>query len=257
MAGAAGGSRITVLELLIVAGGLAVAGFSKGFGGFGLPLIATPILAGVFGPRAAVVIVSIPILVSNTLLLVTGWRVVPAVIRDIVPMLVLGAIGTLIGVQLLAQLDQRAFALLISLLVIVFLARGDRMLGDDPDARRVKVAGPAVGFLGGLLQGSTSIASPLIGSYFHARKLSTKEFVVVLAALFQLNSIVQIGGFLAFDLLTPDLLALGIVGLVPNLIGLIAGIELRGRISPVTFRRIIVALLVASVANLLWRAFTP
>lgn len=250
------GTRISPLDLLIVTGGLAVAGFSKGLGGFGLPLIATPILAGVFGPRSAVVIVSIPILVSNTLLLVTGWRVVPGVIREIVPMLVLGAIGTFLGVQLLAQLDQRLFAALISILVVVFLLRGDRLLGDDPGARRVKVAGPVVGFVGGVLQGSTSIASPLVGSYFHARRLSAKEFVVVLAALFQLNSIVQIGGFLAFDLLTPDLLALGVAGLVPNLIGLIAGIEARGRISPRAFRRVIVVLLVISVANLLARAIT-
>ena len=30
-------------------------------------------------------------------------------------------------------------------------------------------------------------------------------------------------------------------------------IRVRGRVSPVTFRRIIVVLLVASIANLLWR----
>jgi len=219
----------------------------------GLPLIATPILAGVFGPRPAVVIVSIPILASNTLLLITGWRRVAAVVRETIPMLVLGAIGTVVGVQLLAQLDQRLFAALISGLVILFLIRGDRLLGDDPDARRVRIAGPIVGFVGGVLQGSTSIASPLVGSYFHARKLSAAEFVVVLAALFQLNSIVQIASFAVTGLLTPPLLALGIAGLVPNLLGLIAGIELRGRVSAVTFRRIIVVLLVLSVANLLWR----
>ncbi len=229
---------------------------SKGLAGMGLPLVATPILAGVFGPRAAVVIVSIPILVSNTLLLVTGWRVALRVLGDIVPMLVLGAIGTFFGVQLLAYLDQRVFAALISLLVVLFLARGDRLLGDDPDARRVKVAGPVVGLVGGLLQGSTSIASPLVGSYFHARKLPPREFVVVLAALFQLNSIVQIAGFVAFGLLTPDLLALGIAGLVPNLLGLTAGIELRGRISADAFRRVIVVLLVASIVNLLVRTVT-
>jgi hypothetical protein len=222
----------------------------------GLPLIATPILAGVFGPRAAVVIVSIPILVSNTLLLVTGWRVVPRVIRDILPILGLGAIGTFLGVQLLAYLDQRLFSGLIALLVVLFLARGERVLGTDPDARRVRIAGPAVGFVGGILQGSTSIASPLVGSYFHARRLAPRDFVVVLAALFQLNSIVQIGGFLAFGLLSPDLLALGVAGLVPNLLGLIAGIEARGRIGAEAFRRVIVVLLVASVANLLYRAVT-
>jgi hypothetical protein len=197
--------------------------------------------------------VSIPILMSNTLLLVTGWRVVPRIFRDIIPMLVLGVAGTLLGVQLLAQLDQKLFAGLIAGLVVLFLARGDRLLGDDPEARRVRLAGPAIGFLGGVLQGSTSIASPLIGSYFHARRLPPREFVVVLAALFQLNSIVQIGGFIALDLLSSDLLALGIAGLVPTLIGLIAGIEMRGRIGAEAFRRVIVVLLIASVVNLLWR----
>ncbi len=221
----------------------------------GLPLIATPVLAGVFGPRPAVVIVSIPILMSNTLLLITGWRRVPAVLREAGPMLVLGAIGTIVGVQLLAYLDQRVFAIVISALVALFLLRGDRLLGDDPGARRVRVAGPVVGFVGGLLQGSTSIASPLVGSYFHARKVPAAEFVVVLAALFQLNSIVQIAAFAVTGLLTPPLLALGIVGLVPNLLGLIAGIELRGRVSPVAFRRIVVVLLILSIANLLWRTF--
>lgn len=233
--------------------GLAVAGLAKGLGGMGLPLIATPVLAGVFGARAAVVIVSIPILVSNSLLLITGWRRVVGIVREIVPMLILGMIGTVFGVQLLAKLDQRVFAALISILVIVFLLRGDRLLGDDPDARRIRFAAPVVGFVGGVLQGSTSIASPLVGSYFHARKAGPAEFVIALAALFELNAIVQIGGFLQLHLLTPELLALGIAGLVPNLLGLIAGIELRGRISPRTFRRVIVALLVVSVANLLAR----
>ncbi len=227
---------------------------AKGLVGMGLPLIATPVLAGVFGPRQAVVIISIPILVSNTLLLVTGWRRVPRVLNGIALMLVLGALGTLVGVQLLASLDQRVFAALISLLVVLFLMRGDRLLGDDPDARRVRVAGPIVGLIGGVLQGSTSIASPLVGSYFHARKIAPADFVVVLAALFQLNSIVQIGSFVGLGLLTPDLLALGIAGLVPNLLGLIAGIELRGRISPAAFRRVIVVFLTLSVVNLLWRS---
>lgn len=222
----------------------------------GLPLIATPVLAGVFGPRPAVVIISIPILVSNTLLLVTGWRRIPSVLRETWPMLILGSIGTVVGVQLLAQLDQRVFAVLISLLVAVFLLRGDRVLGGDPEARRVRVAGPFVGLVGGVLQGSTSIASPLVGSYFHARKVRPADFVVTLAALFQLNSIVQTGGFLAYGLLTPELLALGIAGLVPNLVGLIAGIELRGRISPRAFQRVIVVFLVLSVVNLLARTLT-
>lgn len=231
-----------------------MAGFAKGFAGMGLPLIATPVLAGVFGARPAVVVISIPILVANSLLLVTGWRIVPTILGRISVILVAGAIGSLVGVALLARLDQRVFAVVIAALVVFFLMRGERILG-DPGSRRVRVAGPAVGLVGGLLQGSTSIASPLVGSYFHALHVPAKEFVVILAALFELNSMVQIGGFLAFDLITPDLLALGIVSLVPSQLGLLAGIELRGRISAEAFRRAITVLLIASVVNLLWRAF--
>ncbi|MDE3101309.1 MAG: sulfite exporter TauE/SafE family protein [Chloroflexota bacterium] len=217
----------------------------------GLPLIATPVIAGVFGPRAAVVIVSIPIFVTNSLLIVAGWRSIPHVVRELVPMLVLGAIGTLVGVQLLAKMNEDIFAIVISAIVVAFLLRGDRLLGDDPGSRRITVAGPLVGLVGGVLQGSTSIASPLVGSYFHARKVAPAVFVVSLASLFELNSIIQIGSFVGLRLFTPDLFALGVVGLVPNLVGLLAGIELRGRISAVAFRRIIVVLLIVSVVNLM------
>ena len=246
---------MTAFDLAIVIGGLVIAGSAKGLAGMGLPLVATPVLAGVFGPRDAVVIIAFPILVANTLLLVTGWRRIPAVIGEIVPILVAGAIGTIAGVSLLAQLDQRVFAIVISLLVALFLLRGERLLGTDPSARRVRVAGPVIGLIGGGLQGSTSIASPIVGGYFHTRKMAAADFVVVLAALFQLNSLVQIGGFLVYDLLTPDLLALGIAGVIPTLLGLIAGIELRGRISAERFRQLIVVMLVLSVGNLLWRTF--
>lgn len=246
---------MSALDLAIVIGGLVIAGSAKGLAGMGLPLVATPVLAGVFGPRDAVVIIAFPILVANTLLLVTGWRRIPAVIGQIVPILVAGAIGTIAGVSLLAQLDQRVFAILISVMVAVFLLRGERLLGTDPEARRVRYAGPVIGLIGGALQGSTSIASPIVGGYFHTRRLAAADFVVILAALFQLNSLVQIGGFLAYDLLTPDLLALGIVGVIPTLLGLILGIELRGRISAERFRQLIVVLLVLSVGNLLWRTF--
>lgn len=246
---------MSALDLAIVIGGLVIAGSAKGLAGMGLPLVATPVLAGVFGPRDAVVIIAFPILVANTMLLITGWRRIPAVIGEILPILVAGAIGTIAGVSLLAQLDQRIFAIVISLLVALFLLRGERLLGTDPEARRVRYAGPVIGLIGGGLQGSTSIASPIVGGYFHTRKLPAADFVVILAALFQLNSLVQIGGFLVYDLLTPELLALGIAGIAPTLLGLIAGIELRGRISAERFRQLIVVMLILSVANLLWRTF--
>jgi uncharacterized membrane protein YfcA len=242
------------VELAVLIAGLAVAGLAKGISGMGLPLIATPILAGVFGPRMAVTIVTIPIFAANSLLLVQGFRK-RGLLRGIVPFIVASVIGTAIGTLLLAQLDQKTFAILIAAMVTVFLARGDRLLGDDPAALRARILGPLVCFVGGVLQGTTSIASPLVGSYFHAQRLPPADFVFVLAAIFELNSIVQLIGYSLQGLYTAEVVAIGLVGLVPTLLALAVGIYARGRLDPTLFRRLIIVLLVVSVANLLWRTF--
>lgn len=242
------------IELIVLIAGLAVAGLAKGLSGMGLPLIATPILAGVFGPRVAVTVVTIPIFAANSLLLVQGFRD-RHLLRGMAPLVGASVVGTAIGTLLLAQLDQRTFAILIATMVIVFLARGDRLLGDDPAALRARILGPLICFVGGVLQGTTSIASPLVGSYFHAQRLSPRDFVFVLAAIFELNSIVQLVGYSLQGLYTAEVVALGLLGLVPTLLALAVGIYLRGRLDPAVFRRLIIALLVLSVANLLWRTF--
>ena len=245
---------MTTLDLAILVVGLALAGLAKGATGMGLPLVATPILASVFGPRMAVVIVTIPIFISNTLLLLQGWRRAE-VLRGLAPIVVASIIGTTIGVQLLASLDQRTFAILITVMVAIFLLRGDRLIGDDPRARRARLLGPLVGLVGGVLQGTTSIASPLVGSYFHTLRLPPRDFVVVLAAVFEINAIVQVIGYWLLGLFTPEVLALGLIGLVPTLLALMAGIYLRGRMDAARFRSLIVVLLVLSVVNLLYRSF--
>ena len=242
------------LDLLILIVGLGIAGFAKGTTGMGLPLVATPLLAGVFGPKAAVVIVTMPIFAANSLLLLQGWRRLE-VLRGIAPILLASAIGTAIGVNLLALLDQRTFAVLISIMVVVFLMRGDRLIGDDPGARRARILGPLVGFVGGVLQGTTSIASPLIGSFFHARRMDRHEYVIVLAAIFELNAAIQLVGYALLGLYTPDIVAIGLLGLVPTLLALMAGIFFRARLDQARFRQLIGVLLVLSVANLLWRSF--
>ena len=242
------------LDLVILVLGLAVAGAAKGISGMGLPLIATPILAGVFGPRMAVTIVTIPIFVANTLLVIQGFRS-RELLRGIIRLLAASVVGTAIGTLLLAQLDQRTFAILIATMVLIFLARGDRLLGDDPSELRARILGPLVCFVGGVLQGTTSIASPLVGSYFHAQRLRPAEFVFVLASIFELNSIVQLVGYSLQGLYTPEVVTLGLLGLVPTLLAMMVGIWARGRLDALVFRRLIVALLVLSVANLLWRTF--
>jgi len=244
---------VGALQLLTLVAGLGIAGLAKGATAMGLPLIATPILASVFGPRQAVVIITIPIFVANTLLVLQSWRVF-GFLRTLVPLVVANAAGTALGALLLAGLDQRTFAILITAMVVVFLVRGERIVG-EPGARRARLLTPVVGFAGGVMQGTTSISSPIIGSFFHAMRLPPREYVITLAAVFQLSSAVQLVSYSALGLFTPELVTLGVIACIPMLLALMAGIALRGRLDQARFRQLIVVLLVASVANLLWRTF--
>jgi hypothetical protein len=241
------------LQLLTLVVGLGIAGLAKGATAMGLPLIATPILASVYGPKQAVVIITIPIVVANTLLVFQSWRVFGH-LRSLLPLIAANIAGTALGALLLAGLDQRTFALLITTMVVLFLLRGERLIG-EPGARRARVLTPLVGFAGGVMQGTTSISSPLIGSFFHALRLPPREYVITLAAVFQVSSMVQLVAYAALGLFTPELFTLGVIACIPMLLALMAGIALRGRLDQARFRQLIVVLLVSSVANLLWRTF--
>ena len=116
-------------DLLILIVGLGVAGFAKGTTGMGLPLVATPILAGVFGPKSAVVIVTIPIFAANSVLLLQGWRRLD-VLRTVAPVIVaiglLGLVPTLLalmaGIFFRGRLDQARFRQLIVVLLVLSVA---------------------------------------------------------------------------------------------------------------------------------------
>ena len=70
-------------------------------------------------------------------------------------------------------------------------------------------------------------------------------------ALWQIEGVV----YSLLGLYTPDILTIGLLGLVPTLLALMVGIHLRGRLDQRRFRQLILVLLVLSVANLLWRSF--
>ena len=231
-------------------GSLAFAGMVKGVTGMGLPLFATPVLAGVFGARPAVVIISIPVFVTNLLLVYEGRRVLAAVLEMWLIALA-GAFGVVLGLLLLVRLDQNLLALLIAGLVFTFLARGERLVGADPQGTRLRWLGPLIGCASGVLNGSTSIASPLLGGYLHARRVPAREFVASAAAVFQVFSIVQVVGLWRLGLYDRALLTTGLVSLAPALLALVVGMRVRARLNTAMFRRVITLLLGLSGINLL------
>lgn len=235
------------IALLVVT--LGVAGVAKGVTGMGLPLIATPILAAILGPRAAVIVMSLPVLVTNLVLVYEGRRSFGRM-REIWPLAAAGGAGVVIGVLLLARLDQNVVGLIIAGAVVLFLAGGDRLLDKVPRPIAAGAVGPILGAISGVLQGTTSIGSPLIAGYMHTWRLPPRDFVASLAAIFSVWAAVHVAGLARVGLYDQQLLVLSVLALAPTLVALGLGVRLRDRLGTAAFRRFVTALLLVSAVVL-------
>lgn len=150
-------SSVSLFELTIVAGSVLIAGFIRGFVGFGAALIIVMVLSAVFGPVAAVPAANLSGLPATVQLLPNAIRhserpfVIPFGLASF-------AIAPL-GVFVLVSVDPAVMRMTISifvLLMVLVLVRGWR-LSQRPGP--VFLAG--AGATAGLVQGATSASGPL------------------------------------------------------------------------------------------------
>src|SRR5262245_40234873 len=137
---------LSPLTIVLALAGVLFAGFVKGAAASGFPLIATPVISLILGPRPAVLAVSIPTLFINTVQSIGApghWGEV----RRIVPVLVGELIGVPVGVWLLVNLDQRLLSVMIGLAVLGFVVYSCRFPEAAlPPGRVATAVGPLVGF---------------------------------------------------------------------------------------------------------------
>jgi len=143
-------------RLLLIGLAVALAGFLRGFIGFGAALVSIPVISLVFGPQLALPIVTIMGIPSVLQLL-------PDAVRHSEPPIALPIslavfIGTPIGTLILVSVDPDLMKIVISLLVILmvgFLARGWQVKQHVHPSLLL-----ASGFAGGLIQGAAGIGGP-------------------------------------------------------------------------------------------------
>ena len=237
-------------EVLLLAAVLGVASMVKGVTGFGLQIVAMPIVAAIFGVRQAILILSIPHLALNLLQLYESRHGL-AVVRELWGVAIAGVAGVALGLWLLVRLDQNLLALLIAAIVLFSLGGGDRLLGADPRALRMRIMGPLIGGFSGLLIGAVSISGPLLTVYLHAKRFQTREFVAAIAVVLGIFSIVQVTGLWQLGLYDRVILTLGSLSVVPAFLAFIVGVRVRQRLDNASFRMVVSILLALSALNLL------
>ena len=247
--------EIELDTVLIITVAMAIGSFVKGATGQGLPQIAIPVMATFLGVEAAVVIMAIPGVVSNTWLL-WNYRRYYERTRDLPAILIAGTAGAVAGTVLLDNLDADVLSLslagMIVLYVVVFFSHPELQL--TPTLTRF--ASPPLGLAAGVLQGATGVSGPLLATYLHGYRMEKEVYVLSISTIFQVYAVVQVATLSGLGLFTRDRFVLSVLSLLPIMVLLRVGARFTERLSRRRFDLVVLTVLLASAVKLVYDGLT-
>ncbi|MPZ90154.1 MAG: TSUP family transporter [Actinobacteria bacterium] len=241
--------------VLIMVVAISLGGLVKGVTGQGLPQIAIPVMATFLGVEAAVVIMTIPGIVTNSWLM---WkhRHHFGGTRDLPVLLVTGTAGVVAGTILLDSLNDKVLSLTLASVIVgyavIFFTHPSLRL--EPEVTRYTSA--PLGVASGVLQGATGGSGPLLATYLHGYRLDKQVYVISITTIFQVFAVVQSVTLLGVGLYTTELFFLSLLSLIPIMAMLGVGVRLTDRISRRTFDLIVLAVLLATAVKLIFDGLT-
>ncbi len=226
----------SLLFILIVTMTFFLAGIVKGITGMGLPTVAMGVLGGMFSPLAAASLLIVPSFITNVWQLFAGPHVGRLVSRLWLMMLAI-VIGTILGSALLTGGSTRMTTMALGVALVVYaaftlLARPLRI-----PRRAEGWLSPLVGAITGIVAGGTGVFVIPAVPYLQALGLEKDDLVQALGLSFTVSTLALAAGLAWHGAFQMENLALSALAIIPALIGMWVGQNVRGRISPATFRR--------------------
>lgn len=241
-------------EIVLVLVAVAVGFFIKGIVGIGGPLLAIPVLASFTGVEYAVAVVAVPTFVANVWMLWDFRAAAASMRRYLVPLLIAGTVGTLVGAWILVSVDDRVLSFTLALFVIAyiiwFLTNGESRLSDR-NAERLTIP---VGLVTGGLQGATGISSPVLATYMHSMRLERARFIFAITVPFLVLGVVQIVAMGALGAYTGERTVAALLAVIPVVVALPLGLKIGARFSQRAFEMGVLVMLGITAIRLLWLA---
>jgi len=240
--------------LAVIVAAIAVGAFAKGLTGIGLPIITIPILSGILGAEHAIVSMTIPVFVSN-IQIVWKYRKFMTTIPRLGPALICAVAGTLVGVYILASLDDRALIDLIIVWIGIYLLN----LVFNPNFRltgkAAVIGSPILATLAGVSQGATGMAGPVVATWIHSYRLEKEAYVFAVSVMFLFISGTQVAAVAAGGLMDHQKTVEGLLAAIPTLLFVPLGMRTIKYVSPRMFNWIILSCIVVMEARLIWKQF--
>ncbi len=243
------------LELIAVAiAAYVAAGFVKGTIGIGLPTAAITLFAQASGDtRLAIALVIVPMVVLNAW---QCWRAADIVVT--LKRFKLLAAVMLIGIGLAAfgasRMSTPVITLILGLSISLFAATSLWREWPALPERFDRGAQVLTGLVCGLLGGISGVWAPPLVIYLSALRLDKEAFVGTTGVLLFLGSTILAISYGVNELLTTREASLGLMLVIPALLGYMLGEKLHERLSGSAFRKTVLVFFLLMGLNLVRRS---
>jgi uncharacterized membrane protein YfcA len=238
--------------LILIALTFLAAGLVKGTVGLGLPTIVLGMLTVPLGITQAIAVLLVPSLVTNAVQGLTGKTALETC-RRLWPMLLMAALGIVVGTGALARSSGSGPAVALGVLIALHGAVSLLAPPLPHPGRHERWLSPLAGLANGLITGFTGSAILPGVLYLQALGLDKERLVQGMGLLFCTSTAILMVAFTRYELLTTELFMLSTLALAPALFGLWLGARLRRRIAEERFRRTLYVALILLGAGIIWR----
>jgi uncharacterized membrane protein YfcA len=228
---------VVIIIFAILAGGLI-----KGTLGFGMPMVALPIIAFVIPATTAMIILCAPILLTNFLQIkfkqgVSSYR--------FLPMFVSLVIGLIVGARLILEINLNTITQIIA--VSIIFAALINCFGfkiQNPNKNREKIITSIIGFGSGILGGLSTFYGPPMLAYLVASDLPKEKFVRTVSTMYFIGSFPLYGSLIYYGFATKEDIIMSIFLILPAFISQQIGTRIRDKINQKQFRVCILVTLI-------------
>ncbi|WP_085642044.1 sulfite exporter TauE/SafE family protein [Thalassospira sp. MCCC 1A03138] len=234
---------MTIETAAIIACAYFIAAFVKGATGLGFSTSALPVLALGIGLKAAMPLVIIPSLVSNSIVMAQAGHFHETVKR-FWPMFVATVPGLVVGLVVLDLVNSLMAGAVLGVVLMVYGAVTLWWPGRPVPEKLQKPLAPVMGFATGLVNGITGSQVMPVLPFLLALRLDPKRFIQAINISFSLSSIVMAIGLSKLGLMTLESVWISLAGLIPVYLGTKLGGIVRSRMDAESFRRLVLIMLV-------------
>ena len=229
---------VIVIILAVMAGGLI-----KGTIGFGMPMVALPLIAFAVPVTTAMILLCAPIFLTNFLQIkfkqgISSYR--------FLPMFLFLVVGLIIGARLILEINLNTITQIIAILIIfaaVINCFGFK-INNNINKKYERIITSLIGFGSGILGGLSTVYGPPMLAYLVAVDLPKEKFVRTVSTMYFIGSFPLYGSLIYYGFATKQDLIMSLLLIIPALIAQQIGTRVRDKINQKQFRNCILVTLV-------------